>query len=72
MQLSDREKALIAVTAAAALVAGMWVGVTMMPVEALDVPTTTEYVEPTAVYTPVPNHLPLLSIIVFSIAAWYA
>jgi len=51
-------------TAAVAVVVGVWVGVWAIPDAALAVPTSDAYGEAHAAYQPVPNGLPLISVLV--------
>ncbi|WP_435359511.1 hypothetical protein [Haloarchaeobius sp. DFWS5] len=64
-ELSKREKALVVGVGAVALVAGMWIGLWLVPDAALDVPKETveqggqTFVD--ARYQPVPSAMPLYS-----------
>ena len=73
---SDREKAVIACALAVGIVVGLWAGLSLLPPEALDVPTDEQTtpngtVERT-VYLPVPRSFFGVTIIVPAIAAWYS
>jgi hypothetical protein len=77
IELSDREKAVAILTGTTLFVAGTWAGLMLVPDAALDVPTeTTEMRDGTiqydARYLPIPNHLPLVSVAILAIGAWFA
>jgi len=62
LELSDREKALIVVTATLSAVLGLWGGLWIVPGAALDVPMETGYDgESSPAYVPVPTWLPFIS-----------
>lgn len=76
IRLSDREKAIVACALAVGIVVGLWVGLSLLPVEALDVPTderttSTGTVE-RAAYLPVPWSFFAVTIGVPVIAVWYS
>ena len=72
IELSDREKACLVVSGGLAFSLGMWVGIWLLPSEALSVPTTTEHGDTFAAYTPVPNFLPVFSLAVTGISLFFA
>lgn len=75
-RLTDREQIIILLTASTAFVAGIWVGIWLIPSAALDVPMNTRYHGPemiqTPAYQPVPTYLPVLSILVLVVAVFVA
>jgi uncharacterized membrane protein YiaA len=76
MTLSDREKAVALLTGSVLFVAGLWAGLMLVPDAALDVPATSEMrggtIQYDARYLPVPQMLPLLSVAIPAIGAWFA
>ncbi|WP_018258881.1 hypothetical protein [Halomicrobium katesii] len=73
--LTDREKSIVAVTAAASFVIGFWAGLWSVPVQALDIPIKTAFENGETVYTaayrPVPTSLPYVTIFVPLLAIAY-
>ena len=75
LSFTARERAIIALVFAGALVTGIWMGTLLVPPEALDVPTTTvdisgdEHVEPA--YMPITWIHVFLTFIVPAIAIYY-
>ena len=76
IEVTDREKAIAAITTAVAFVIGVWVGIWLVPAEALSVPTNTYYqsgeVVTNAVIAPVPRHLPIVSVLAIGAAVYYS
>jgi len=70
--LTQREKALILFTAVVALISGIWFGLTLVPVEALDIPTNTRNDTLSPAYYPVPTYLPIVTVISVFGAAWFS
>ena len=70
-RLTARERYALPAAASLGLAAGLWMGLWMVPDEALDVPTeTTPYGEVSAVYHPVPGILPLATVLLLALAAY--
>ena len=78
ISLTDREQAILAIALAAGLVVGLWAGLFMLPVEALNVPTEERSVgtngETTerALFLPVPRSYFLVTISAPIVAVWYS
>jgi hypothetical protein len=75
LSFTERERAIIALVFAGALVAGIWMGTLLVPAEALDVPTTTmdtstgQHVN--AAYLPITGAHVALTFLVPAIAIYY-
>ena len=75
VDISTQLKSFALATGVVSFVAGMWTGVWIVPTRALDVPTSTEFVNGqmkySAAYQPVPTWLPVVSVLLV-LAGLYA
>ncbi|UTF52821.1 hypothetical protein [Natronosalvus rutilus] len=78
IDLTNRERAIFAMTFAVGLVVGLWAGLFMLPAEALNVPTEERSTGPggetaeRALFLPVPRSYFFVTITAPIVAAWYS
>ena len=76
LELTDREKAIVAIAAAAGVVVGLWAGLWMLPAEALAVPTHESESGGTTTtspaFYPVPSTFFGVTLLVPAAAIWFA
>ncbi|OIB57432.1 hypothetical protein [Natrialba sp. SSL1] len=76
IELTDREKSILACALAIGLVMGLWAGLHLLPAEALDVPTeereTATGTTERAAYLPVPRIFFAITVLAPTAAVWYS